>query len=502
MVAAVSSLFWERRGKMGGQEGKAQEGKTEVRVVPAGSIKGPWEVREMPEPPPLNLRGLFQWAGPAVILGALAVGGFEAYHAGYMGAKMYTGIFWLYLVSAFCQLFLNQEIARYTIATGETVLQGFSRLGPAKTWPWVSAIFCWLNVAWPAWITGAAAGAAVVMGFGSWQAWSVVALVTVFIVFAASKYVYNTLEVIMYASFLVANIGLAVFTIMMSTPAAAVETAKGWLSFGYFPAGITLAMIGPFLVQPAGGFWNFWHTYWVREKGMGMGKYFGRVTGLGYKPEDISRTGYIFDADDPGQLARFKKWLALNNLTLLVFFLILGGIWFTYLVSLAGYSAKTIHHMDLPSGWKIAVVMAEIFGSAFGKLGFIFFGIIIIFALFDTQFSVYDGVARMFSDAIFLEHPQTLGRRPYRFWYFIVLGILVVYGVLATFLKTPYLIWLITNWVGTAAQAYVTIMVIILNRKLLPEKIRPRGFALAVNLIWAAVLLLYFVVWTFKDRPF
>jgi len=33
-------------------------------------------------------------------------------------------------------------------------------------------------------------------------------LVAVFIVFAASKYVYNTLEIIMYVSFVVANIGL------------------------------------------------------------------------------------------------------------------------------------------------------------------------------------------------------------------------------------------------------------------------------------------------------
>ncbi|MDH7499453.1 MAG: Nramp family divalent metal transporter [candidate division NC10 bacterium] len=479
-----------------------EERAVSARTVKAGNIKPPWEVREIPEPPPISLKGLFQWAGPAVILGALAVGGFEAYHAGYMGAKMFLGIFWLYLVSSFCQFFLNQEIARYTIATGETVLQGFSRLGPAKVWPWVSAIFCWFNVAWPAWITGAAAGAAVVFGFGTWQAWSVVALVMVFIVFAASKYVYSTLEVIMYASFLVANIGLALFTIKMSSSAAALEAAKGWLSFGYFPAGITLAMIGPFLVQPAGGFWNFWHTYWVREKGMGMGKYFGRVTGLGYKPEDISRTGYIFDAEDRGELAKFRKWLRLNNLTLIVFFIILGGILFTYFVSLAGYSAKTLYHMDVPSGWKIAVVMSEIFKSAFGKFGFIFFGVILIFALFDTQFSVYDGVSRMFSDAIFLEHPRTLGKRSYRFWYFIMLGILVIYGVIGTFLKTPYFIWLITNWVGAAGQAYVTFMVITLNRKLLPKEIRPKGFPLAVNLIWASVLLLYFLVWTFKDRPF
>jgi hypothetical protein len=473
-----------------------------VRTMKAGDIKPPWEIREMPEPPPLTVKGFFQWAGPAIILGALAVGGFEAYHAGFMGAKLFVGIFWIYWISSICQLFLNQEIARYTMATGETVLQGFTRLGPPKVWAWVSAIFCWVQVAWPAWIAGAAAGAAAVFGFGSWQVWSVVALVAVFMCFAASKYVYNTLEIIMYAAFIVANIGLAFFTVVMSTPAAAAETAKGWVSVGLFPAGITLGMIGPFLLQPAGGFWNFWHTYWVREKGMGMGKYFGRVTGLVAKPEEIRRTGYIFDAENPVELAKFKKWLRLNNITLAVFFVILGGVLFTYFASLAGYSAKTIYKMDIPSGWKMAIVLAEIFRSAYGQIGFVLFGIILIFALFDSQFSIYDGVARMWADTFFIEHPNTFGKRSYRYWYFVVLGALVIYGLIGIWLKTPYIIWLISAWLGTATQAYITFMVIILNRRLLPEKIRPKGLALAVNLIWATVLLVYFFVWTIKDLPF
>jgi hypothetical protein len=127
----------------------------------------------------------------------------------------------------------------------------------------------------------------------------VVALAAVFLCFAFSRYVYNTLEKLMMAAFVVANVGLAAFTVMMTTPAAAAETARGWFTVGLIPAGITLGMIGPFLLQPAGGFWNFWHTYWVRERGMGMGQYFGRVTGLVEQPEEIRRTGYIFDANDP-----------------------------------------------------------------------------------------------------------------------------------------------------------------------------------------------------------
>jgi len=61
-----------------------------VRTIKARDLKPPWEVRELPEPPPLSGKGIFQWAGPAVILGALAVGGFEVYHAGFVAAQAYV----------------------------------------------------------------------------------------------------------------------------------------------------------------------------------------------------------------------------------------------------------------------------------------------------------------------------------------------------------------------------------------------------------------------------
>jgi len=472
------------------------------RTMKAGDLKPPWEIREIPPPPPLSVRTLFQWAGPAVILGALSVGGFEAYHAGFMGGKLFVGIFWLYWVSCVCQLFLNQEIARYTIATGETILLGFTRLRPPKLWAWVAAVFCWIQVAWPAWITGAAVGAAALTGWGTWQAWSVVALAAVFLVFAASRYVYNTLEKIMFASFIVANLGLAFLTVFMTGAAAVAETTKGWLSVGVIPAGITLGMIGPFLLQPAGGFWNFWHTYWVRERGMGMGQYVGRVTGLVAKPEEIARSGYIFDASNSAEVEKFRGWLRLNNWSLAIFFVILGGVFFTYFASLAGYSARTMYNMEVPSGPKIAIVLAEIFRSAYGQVGFVLFALILIFTLFDSQFSIYDGIARMWADTFYLEHPKTFGARPYRFWYFIMLGALVLYGLIGIFMKSPYFIWLLANWLGTASQAFITFMVVILNRRLLPEPIRPRRFSLAINLLWASILLVYFFAWTIIDRPF
>jgi hypothetical protein len=327
-----------------------------------------------------------------------------------------------------------------------------------------------------------------------------VAIGMVFVVFSASKRVYNTLELIMYACFIVANVGLAFLTILMTNWAVVKEVSWGWVAFGTIPAGITLTAVGPFLNQPAGGFWNFWHTYWVREKGMGMAKYFGHVTGFSAPAEEIRRTGYIFDTDNAGELKKFHGWLKMNMITLTVFFVILGGIWFTYFASIAGYSAAVIYKMEVPGGIKIATILAGIFQSAYGQFGFVLFGIILVFALFDSQFSVYDGIARMFADTVAVETHAT-DRRPYRFFYFLMMGFLCAAGLITVWMKTPYILWLIINWAGVAVHASLTIMIIYLNAKLLPGPIKPKGWIITLNVIWAVVLFIYFIAWTIYDNP-
>jgi hypothetical protein len=497
---AIAESFCFTSPPTGGQAMAEQVKAKAVRTVAAGDIKPPWEVREMPAAPPKTFRAFMQWAGPAVVLGALAVGGFEAYQAGYVAAQRWTGIYWVYVISCFFQLLMNNEIARYTIATGETVLQGFTRLRPAKFWGWATAILCIVQQGWPAWIGGAAAGVAALLGIATWQYVAMVALALVFFVFAGSKRVYNTLEMLMYICFVVATAGLGFLTIFMTNWAAVREVSWGWVAVGTIPAGITLTAIGPFLNQPAGGFWNFWHTYWVREKGMGMAKYFGHVTGLTSPAEEVRRYGYIFDTDSPTELAKFRAWLWMNTTTLAVFFIILGGILFTYFASLAGYSAAVIYNMKVPGGIQIATVLAEIFRSAYGQFGWVLFIIILIFALFDSQFSVFDGIARMFADTVTVETNAT-DRRPYRFWYFLMLGILCVVGMITVWMKTPYILWVIINWAGVAVHASLTLGIIYLNTKLLPGPIKPRPWIVVANVVWAIILFVYFGIWTIYDNP-
>ena len=208
----------------------------------------------------------------------------------------------------------------------------------------------------------------------------------------------------------------------------------------------------------------------------------------------------MFDTDNAVELKRFRSWLKMNMVTLAVFFVVIGGIWFTYFASIAGYSAAVIYKMEVPGGIKIATILAEIFKSAYGQVGFILFTIILIFALFDSQFSVYDGISRMFADTVAVETRAT-EKRSYRFFYFLMMAFLCAAGMITVWMKTPYILWLIINWAGVAVHAALTVGIITLNAKLLPGPIRPRKWIITLNVIWAVALFIYFLAWTIYDNP-
>jgi hypothetical protein len=479
---------------------------TEARAVPEprevkmGDIKPPLPIRTLPEPPPLTVKDIVRWAGPAVILGSLAIGGFEAYHTGYVSSKGLINLFWLYWVSAIFQVFFNREIARWTMATGETIFQGFARIRPGALWAWVGVIACILVMFWPAWIGGAAAQTAALFG-GDPKIWAVAAIGSVFILFAVSQYVYRVLEYIMWFVFVVGTGGVVILSLLMTDAQRFSETLLGWLAIGTIPAGATLSAIGPFLQQPLGGAWNAFHTFWLRERGMGMGAYIGRVTGLVARPEEVQAHGFTFDTTDPDELRKWNRWMKLNTITLVVFMFILGGMLFTFFASLAGYSAARIYGMDLPSGWRIAVVLAEIFRSAYGPALFFLFAVFVLISLYDSQYATYDGLARATTDVLWTEHRFVQRGRSYRFWYFVILAVICLASMATIPVGTPYEIWLLLSYIGMFSLPAYMFLTMYINNRYLPAEIRPRWYDNLMVIGFSAFLLLYGIAWVVFEFP-
>src|SRR3990172_2582810 len=96
--------------------------------------------------PPLQLAtlpvfvGLFAYVGPGILWAALAQGSGELIFWPYMTAKYGAAFLGLLIPAALLQYWLNLEICRYTIVTGETPMTGFSRIGHWFAW------FAWILV--------------------------------------------------------------------------------------------------------------------------------------------------------------------------------------------------------------------------------------------------------------------------------------------------------------------------------------------------------------------
>ena len=83
----------------------------------------PATYRDLPEP-----RGLRKYMGASVIILATALGSGELILWPYITTQVGLALVWLSVVGISVQFFLNMEVERYTLVTGETAVTGFSRM--------------------------------------------------------------------------------------------------------------------------------------------------------------------------------------------------------------------------------------------------------------------------------------------------------------------------------------------------------------------------------------
>ncbi len=98
---------------------------------------GPLAVRE----PPAEMLGALRFIGPGMILAGAIVGSGELIATTVLGSENGYTLLWLIVLSCLVKIVVQNELGRYTIATGETTLEALNRIpGPR------------LGVAWPVWL--------------------------------------------------------------------------------------------------------------------------------------------------------------------------------------------------------------------------------------------------------------------------------------------------------------------------------------------------------------
>ena len=118
-------------------------------VHPPAATIGAVEERDLPAAPPLR-----RILGPGIILVGVGISSGEYVLFPYIASQVGLVFLWAALVGLLTQFFINMEVERYTLATGETAVTGFQRL-----WKPLGLVMCACAIVpnmWPAWATSGA----------------------------------------------------------------------------------------------------------------------------------------------------------------------------------------------------------------------------------------------------------------------------------------------------------------------------------------------------------
>lgn len=379
-------------------------------VIPRGVLP-PLRVRDLPAP--ISLRAM---VGPSVMLAGLALGSGELILWPFITYKTGFVFFWACLLGVTTQYFINLEIERWTLATGESAITGFCRQSR-----WWAGAFLFLNIVpWmiPAWAKGSAEVVALVIwpdaagqASGIATTWLAVGgLLVCGIVLTAGPVVYETVERIQLFLVTAILIIVVVLGFAMIRGDAVVALLGGAASVGRLPpfdAQINPGMLlGALAFAGAGGTLNLGQSNYIKDKGYGMGHYIGRITSpITGRAEPVAEFGYHFP-HTPENMARWRVWwrqaciehflsfFVTCIVCLVLLTLIAYSIFYTPEGTLRPSAAS--YRDNLGFVWAQAVAIdAQLGGLA--KYAYLFMGVAV---LLTTEFGVLDLTSRISTDIV------------------------------------------------------------------------------------------------------
>lgn len=448
-------------------------------MIPSGDLP-PLQQRDLPEPIPMR-----RMVGPGIILAGLALGSGEFIIWPYITYQSKFVFFWACLVGVTMQYFLNMEIMRWTLATGENAITGFCRL--SRHW---APVFLILNIVpWmvPAWATSAAE-------LTSWLVWgedqapswaitglSVAGLVGCGIILTAGPVIYETVERMQMAlvAFVMIVVVLLAVWLLRSRPDAIQAQFTAAVTFGapeFLPDLTPAMLLGALAFAGAGGTLNLAQGDYIKEKGYGMGKYIGRMTSpITGRAEATSEFGYQFPPTEQN-LARWRRWWINACWEHFLSFFVTCAVCLTLLTLIAyclTYNAEGVR--TTPSGVEgLDFIAAEasqlsVELAPIARILFLLMGIAI---LLTTEFGVLDAITRISTDVIKVrwlrESPYWTESRLYYalLWALILLGSLTLLVAGSALSQIKY-----AAAMNGGVMFLYSFILVYLNRRNLPSQI-------------------------------
>ena len=437
--------------------------------------------------------------GPSMIALALSIGSGE-WLLGPLafGRFGFMGLGWLITISAALQTFYNVEIGRYTLATGEVPIVGFTRTPPGlKFWIFVTLIVIFMSNLWGGWASAAGQSLFTLftgrqLNIKSPKELETVRMIAIGLmvlsvgIYLIGRKISRTLEII--DSFMIFFIlGTLVILAAIFVPGNLWTTVlASAVTPGAPPKGIDATLLGSIIGYTGcmSGL-NFILINYYRDHGYGMGSKIGFFSGvIGGQKQDVLPSGVTFPESEKNARLwnRWFRYLAIDQWS--VFFI--GAMIGMFIPSALCVALTKLPGAGVPTIANMPVYVA----TEMSKISSFFFPFILLLGaliLFKSQFSALEFLIRNTTDATNTVSPRlrawTAGD-PRKAYYSLAVVFIIVIGVLIHLALPTELLQISANMANLASLIFPFVM-IYLNAKL-PRPARGRW--------WSTVVLLANVV--------
>ncbi len=444
--------------------------------------------------PPVGL-AVFALVGPALVWCAEYIGSGEVILATRTGAILGTSVIWAVIAGIFLKYWIGMSGARYTVCTGEGMMDMFSRIPGPKNWSVWIILFAQLIAGIISIGSIATAGGAFINSllpfipryFCGW-------FVTLFALSVVWKGGFSWIKMVM--SFLVFIVIAGVFYVSVH----AIPQTSGILA-GLIPGRSVVPEwaiargvgtnpwreILPLLGWGAGGFASqVWYTYWV------LGAGYGAAHGKSYgKPADVDSLRKL-NAHEARQI---KGWCKVVYTDATLAMLIGIGVTCGFLIAGAGILGT---RQLAPEGPQVGIILSQIFSAQWGQLGGFLFLLGGTAALLATQVGQMAGWPRLLADAFRICIPKFGERFSWKMQFRIFLILFLITSMIIIYtmgLKPVFLVKIAAVLDGLLLTPLQALLIGIALYAVMPGMFNEQSKAiLRPHWIFGAGLLLAFLV--------
>ncbi|QLG26635.1 Nramp family divalent metal transporter [Halorarum halophilum] len=462
----------------------------ETADYPKTDGEGRYKIANLPKVPKVS-----HIVGPSAIMLGASLGSGETIFWPTLVATNGWGLYWAFWVGVITQFFINTEIQRWTLATGESIFRAFERM--SSFWPWFFLAAGFAHVGWPGWAAGAAEVGAAAVGIprGNWPMIGIALMILIWLSYQAGPIVYNMVEKAQVALMFIAIFGAVVLIFIVGSVGQLANVPAGAVNFGALPADMNIAVfLGGLAYAGAGGYINLAQGVWAREKGYGMATYQGRILNplqSGGEIEEVHESGMVFEPTTTN-MRRWRGWWKIvqqeHFLTFVVGLLVVATVAMTITAEYA--PGTTEGAIDM---WLDQVIPAV--GGVSGALLYV----VLFIALFSTQYAILEAFVRNSVDIIFEMYGRGAGWDLNK----VFIGLLTIFtlwgiAIIGLQLEQPFILLVIGAAIAGVMMWPYNALVTILNATRLPEHTQP-GWGRVIAMWWATGFFGFFSVLLIGD---